>query len=84
MDPWNSNFSLLSAKLAKFYIFKKNIIPTFIKLKVSTFLILLFNYGIKTMQNQNKVVTYNSVIFGLWDSSSPINPSFIMQNNPSF
>ena len=54
------------------------------KLKVSTFGIWLFNYGIKTLQNQNKVVTYKSVIFGIGDSSSPINPYFIMQNNPSF
>ena len=33
------------------------------KLKVSTFGIWLFNYGIKTLQTQNKVVNYKSVIF---------------------
>ena len=42
------------------------------------------NYGIKTLQNQNKVVTYKSVLFGFGDSSTPINPSFIMQNDHSF
>ena len=54
------------------------------KLKVSTFGIWSFNYRIKALQNQNKVLTYKSVIFGIGDSSYPINPSFIMQNNPSF
>ena len=54
------------------------------KLKVSTFGIWLFDYGIKILQNQKKVVTYKSVVFGIGDSSSPINPSFILQNNPSF
>ena len=54
------------------------------KLKGSTFGILLFNYEVKTLQNQNKGFTYKSVIFGLWDSYSSINPSFIVQNNPSF
>ena len=54
------------------------------KLKVSTSGIFLFNYGIKTLQNQSKVVIYKSVIFGIGDSSSPINPSFIIQKNPSF
>ena len=54
------------------------------KQKVSTFGIWLFIYGIKTVQNQNKVDTYKSFIFGFGDSSSPIHPSFILQNNPSF
>ena len=37
-----------------------------------------------TLQGQNRIFTYKSVIFGLGGSSSPINPNTILQNNPSF
>jgi len=54
------------------------------KLKVSIFGFQIFICGIMTLQSQNRIFTYKSVIFGLRGSSSPIDPTTIFQNNPSF
>ena len=40
--------------------------------------------GIMTLQSQNRIFTYKSVIFGLGDRRSPIDPTAILQNDPSF
>ena len=40
--------------------------------------------GIMTLQSQNRIFTYKSVIFGLGNSCSPIDPTTILQNNLSF
>ena len=44
----------------------------------------IFSREIKTMKNQNRVVTYKSVFFDLGGSFSHITPFFILENNPSF
>ena len=37
-----------------------------------------------TLQSQNRIFTYKSVIFGPGGSYSPIDPTTILQNDPSF
>ena len=44
--------------------------------------ILIFFGRIKTLQNQNRVLTYRCVIFNMGDISYRTNCSIILQNNP--
>ena len=64
--------------------FLNTLIPTVMKLKVSSLGFLILIYGIKTLQNKISIFTYKSAIFGLGGGSSPINSPVILQNNPSF
>ena len=53
------------------------------KLKVWSFVFSILIYGITTLQNQNGIFIYKSIILALGGSSSPINPHIILQNSPS-
>ena len=63
--------------------FQKTLIPTVMKLKVSSFGSSILIYGITTLQNQNVIFIHKSNILALGGSSSPINPHIILQNSPS-
>ena len=63
--------------------FQKTLSPKVMNLKVSGFGFSIVIYGIKTLQNQNRIFIYKNVILALGGSSSPINPHIILQNNPS-
>ena len=63
---------------SSFRFSKKDPMPTVMKQKVSTFGFFTYNYVIITFQYQNRVVPYKSATFSLGDSSTPINPSFIL------
>ena len=52
-------------------------------LKVSGLGFSIAIYGIKTLQNQNRIFIYKNVILALGGRSSPINPHINLQNNPS-
>ena len=62
---------------------KKTLIPTVINLNVSSFGFSILIYGMTTLQNQNGIFIYKSIILTLAGSSSPINPHIILQNSPS-
>ena len=63
--------------------FQKTLSPKVMNLKVSGLGFSIVIYGIKTLQNQNRIFIYKNVILALGGSSSPINPHIILQNNPS-
>ena len=63
--------------------FQKTLIPTVMNLNVSSFGFSILIYGITTLQNQNGIFIYKSIILTLAGSSSPINPHIILQNSPS-
>ena len=54
------------------------------KLKVWSFVFSILIYGITTLQNQNGIFIYKSIILALGGSSSLINPHIILQNSPCF
>ena len=64
--------------------FLKTLMPTIMNLKVSSCGLYILIYGIKTLQDQNRIFGYKSVISGSGGTSSPIDPTVILQNNPSF
>jgi len=63
--------------------FQNTISPKVMNLKVSGLGFSIVIYGIRTLQNENRIFIYKNVILALGGSSSPINPHIILQNNPS-